>query len=94
MGVMGHGHLKILNPGKLYITNLHVNCVNEVNAIVDHDGIPLFREAMILGDIALYTNGYWEITQLFQHLRNMIQVIRWNLQEVQFSKRNFKISNI
>ena len=48
--------------------NLEAKCVSEVNAMVDHDGIQLFRKAMIRCGLALSTNGFWEIKQLFQHL--------------------------
>ena len=53
--------------------NLEVKRVSEVNDMVDHDGIPLVREAIILCGLALNTNGYWEITKLFQHLQDMIR---------------------
>ena len=32
---------KVINPGKPYFMNLAVKCVSQVNAIIDHDGIPL-----------------------------------------------------
>ena len=64
---------KILNPGKPYFMNLAVKCVSEVNAMMDHDGIPLVRKAMIRCGLALNTNGCWEIAQLFQHLQDIIQ---------------------
>ena len=50
---------------------LAVKCVRELNAMIDHDGIPLVRKAMIRCGLALNANG-WEITQLFQHLQDII----------------------
>ena len=41
-----------------------------VNAMVDHDRIPLVREAMIRCGLAHNTNGCWEITELLQHLQD------------------------
>ena len=52
---------KILNPGKPYFINLTVKCESEVNAMIDHDGIPSVRKAMIRRSLALNTNGCWEI---------------------------------
>ena len=64
---------KTLNPGKPYFMNLAVKCVREVNAIIDHNGISLVRKAMIRCGLALNTNGCWEITQMFQHLKDIMQ---------------------
>ena len=41
--------------------------------MIDHDGIPLVRKAMIRCGLALNTNGCWEITKLFEHLQDIIQ---------------------
>ena len=56
---------KVKNPGKSYFMNMAVKCVSEVNAKIDHDGIPVVRKAKIRCGLALNTNGCWEITQLF-----------------------------
>ena len=53
--------------------NLAVECINEVNAMIDHDGIPSVRKAMVRCGLALNTNGCGEIAQLFQHLQDIIQ---------------------
>ena len=70
-GLLSSG--KILNPGNPYFMNLAVECVSEVNASIDHDGIPSVRKAMITCGLALNTNGCWEIAQLFQHPQDIIQ---------------------
>ena len=62
-----------INPGKPYFMNLAEKCVSEVNAMIDHDGIPVVRKAMINSGLELNTNGCWERTQLFQHLQDIIQ---------------------
>ena len=41
--------------------------------MIDHDRITLFRKDMIRCGLALSTNGCWKITQLFQHLQNVIE---------------------
>ena len=64
---------KILHPGKPYSMNLAVKCASEVNAVIDHNGIPLVRKAMIRCGLALNTNGCWEIIQLFLHLQAIMQ---------------------
>ena len=64
---------KVINPGKPCFMNLAVKCVIEVNAMIDHDGIPLVQKVMIRCGLELNTNGCWEITQLFQHLQNIMQ---------------------
>ena len=48
---------KILNPGKPDFMNLEVQCLSEMNAMADDDGIPFVRKAMIRCNIALNTNG-------------------------------------
>ena len=53
--------------------NLAVKCVSEVDGMIDRDGIPLLRKAMIRCGLALNTNGCWEITRLFQHIQDIIQ---------------------
>ena len=53
--------------------NLQVKCVSEVNGMINCDGIPLVRKAMIQCGLALYTNGCWEITQIFKRLRHILQ---------------------
>ena len=53
--------------------NLAVKCVREVNGMVDRDGIPLVLKAVIRCGLELSTNGSWEVTQLFQHLQEIIQ---------------------
>ena len=53
--------------------NLAIKCVSEVNAMVDYHGIPLVGKAMIRRGLGLNTNGCWEITQLFQYLRGIVQ---------------------
>ena len=60
---------KILNSRKLYFMNLEVKCVSEVNAMVDHDEIPLVRKAMIRCGLRPNKNGRWEITYFSQHLQ-------------------------
>ena len=50
---MLHGHRKILNPGKSCFMNFAVQFVSEVNAIIDFDGISLFRKAMTRCSLAL-----------------------------------------
>ena len=57
--MMINGNRKILNRGKPYFMNLAVKCVSEVNAMVNHDGVPLVRKAMIQCGLALNTNGRW-----------------------------------
>ena len=64
---------EVLNPGKPYFMNSAVKSIREVNAMFNHDGIQLVRKAMIRCDLALNTNGCWELTQLFQHLQDIIQ---------------------
>ena len=64
---------KVLNPGKPDFMNLVVICVSEVNAMNDHDGIPLVRKAMIRRGLSLNSNGCWQIAQLFQHLQDITQ---------------------
>ena len=81
-----------MNPGKLYFMNLSVKYVSEVNAMIDNDGIPLFRKAIIRCGLAQNTYGCWEIKQLFQHLQDIYGVIPWNLQEVQLNKQNLYYS--
>ena len=53
--------------------NLAVECVSEVSAMTDHDGIPLFGKAIVRSGFALNANVYWEIMQLFQHLEDITQ---------------------
>ena len=43
------------------------------NAMIEHDGILLVRKAMIRCGLALNTNGCEEITQLLEHLQDIIQ---------------------
>ena len=69
----GLRHLKNYNPEKSYFMNLEVNCVSEVNAVVDHNEILLARKASLRCGLALNTSSCWEIAQLFQHLLEMIQ---------------------
>ncbi len=40
--------------------------------MIDDDGIPLVRKAMIRCGLALNTTGRWEKSQLFQHLQDII----------------------
>ena len=40
-------------------------CVSEVSAVIDRDGIPTVRKAIIRYGLALNANGCWEIMQLF-----------------------------
>ena len=54
--------------------SLTVKCESEVNAKIDRDGIPLVWKAMIRCGLALDKNGCWEITELFQHLQDIIQL--------------------
>ena len=53
--------------------NLPVKCVIEVNAKINHYGIPLVRKAMIRCGLELNPNGCWDITQLLQHLQDIVQ---------------------
>ena len=53
--------------------NLAVTFVSEPNAMVDHHGIPLVRKDIMWYGLAVYTNVFSEITQLFQHLQDIIQ---------------------
>ena len=69
--------------------NLEVKVVSEVNSTIYHDRMPLVRKAMIRCCLALNINGCWEITQLLQHLQDMIQRFLQNLKKVQFNKQNF-----
>lgn len=53
-----HRHLeKVLNPGKQYFVSLAVMFVCEVNAMINHDRIPLIQRAMIRCAITLNRNG-------------------------------------
>ena len=38
-----------------------------------HDGIPLVGKNMIRCRLALNTNSFWDITLLFQHIRDVVQ---------------------
>ena len=40
--------------------------------MVDNDGTPLVRKAMIRCGLSLSLNGQWAKTQLFQHLQDTI----------------------
>ncbi len=46
----------------------------------DEDGIPLVRKAMIGCGLSLNTTGRRKKAQLFQHLQEIIDRNRWNLQ--------------
>ena len=53
--------------------NFAVEYGSEKNAIINHNGILLVRQAMIGCGLVLNTNGFWEITELLEHLKDTIQ---------------------
>ena len=48
---------KILNPGKAFYLGLAAGAVQDVNAMMDADGIRYARNAMILTGMAVNING-------------------------------------
>ena len=73
--------------------NFAVKSVSEMDAKVDHDGITLVRKVIIRCSLALDKNGCWEITELFQHLRDIIQRYPTEFAGNPVNKQNFKIAN-
>ena len=83
---------KTLTPGKIYFMNLAAKSLSEVNGKIVHDGILLVRKATIRLRLALNTNGCWEITQLFQHLQDVIRRYPINKQNFKSSSTQFLLS--
>ncbi len=70
---------KLWNPGKLFYMNLAAQRVNEVNSRCDSDGNSLVRKAMIRCGMSLDYNGTWNVSQLFQHLQQIVNRYPMNL---------------
>ena len=69
--------------------NLAVIPVSEVDSVIDHDGIPLVRKAIIRYGLALSTSVCWEITKLFQHLLDIILRCSMEFAEYAVESKNF-----
>ncbi len=65
----------------LDVAGLIVRSVAHVSSMVYEDSIPLVRKAMIGWVLSLNTTGRWKKAQLFQLLCEILDRIRWNLQD-------------
>ncbi len=52
--------------------NLASECVEEVNSMMDENGIPHVRKAIIKCGLPVNINGQYERSQLFDHLQEII----------------------
>ena len=57
----------------MYSINSAVKLVSEMNAMIDYNGVPLVRKAIICSVLALNANSCKEIILLLQHLKDIIQ---------------------
>lgn len=64
---------KLKNPGKKFFMSLATECVREVNAHRDKNGVNYARKAMIRCGLSLEIDGSWSPKQLFPHLQDIIQ---------------------
>jgi hypothetical protein len=69
--VDGQWSWKLINPGKCFFLELTALCIDDVNKEVDDDNISS-RKIMIHCGSILGLDEFWNVTQLFLHLHEII----------------------
>lgn len=71
--------------------NLTVICLTEVNAVIHHNGIALFRKAIVWCSLAPKQEVCWQIKQLLQHQKDIIHRYPMEFARYAFSLKILKM---